>query len=473
MVEALIIFLSPPTLTAVEVGISAEKSAIKLTVASILFPVSALSTSLSLVISPCMGSILPCAPFGIGGIFFISLAKAIIVTPSDAAYWMNFPPILLDAPNTITFLPLIFFSDLTIFNLLHYTIYPSAKMHKIFISIFPGNRKSYLRNNIFDPNKQDEWSPIFIELKEYLNKNGVDIQTCDLPEEKISYRFLSFDLPYPWRVWTFPAWKKIFSNKNSNILLCQEPPTVIPFNYMKVFHIFFSKVYTWNDDLVDNRKYFKMRLPRRSVGINTNAKGFKDKKFLTLINTNKSPFYPFVLLSSFGKELYSERIKAIDFFEKNIPDNFYLYGRGWNKPKKYNIKEKLFGFKKYKSYKGEVDDKIELLSNFKYSICFENLTNVNGYITEKIFDCFKAKCVPIYWGASNIEKYIPKDCYIDFRNFKDYNQLLTFLSSITEEQYSQYIKNIEKLLNDEKFTYSWFEEGYANFILKDVLEIQN
>ena len=29
---------------------------------------------------------------------------------------------------------------------------------------------------------------------------------------------------------------------------------VIPFNYMKIIHFFFTKVYTWNDKLVDNEQ---------------------------------------------------------------------------------------------------------------------------------------------------------------------------------------------------------------------------
>ncbi|MDO8609639.1 MAG: glycosyltransferase family 10, partial [bacterium] len=166
-------------------------------------------------------------------------------------------------------------------------------------------------------------------------------------------------------------------------------------------------------------------------------------------------------------------IKAIDFFEKNISDNFYLYGVGWNKPKKFNLKEKILGFKRYSTYKGEVVDKIETLSNFKYCLCFENLANVNGYVTEKIIDCFKAKCIPIYWGASNIEKYVPKDCFIDFRDFKDYKKLLTYLESIDEKKYTNYIENIERLLIDKKFTEYWFENGFSKFFLEDVLDIRD
>lgn len=314
--------------------------------------------------------------------------------------------------------------------------------------------------------------PIFVRLRNFLRQRHIYINTHDISIKTPTFRNVHLDIPYP-----FPSnayiWKSIFLNIKKNILICTEPPTVNPFNYLKIVHAFFLKVYTWNDNLVDNKKYFKFKLPKTSTGINTRAKKFKDKKFLTLINANKSPFYPFTLLTPFGRELYSERIRAIEFLETTIPNKFYLYGRGWNKPEKYSVRQRIFGFKKYSTYKGEVPDKIELLSDFKYCLCFENLTDVKGFITEKIFDCFKAKCVPIYWGATDIETYIPKNCFIDFRNFKSYEKLLAYLVSIDERTYNRYIQNIERLLADKKRMTPWFEDGYAKFFLEYVLEIKN
>lgn len=341
-----------------------------------------------------------------------------------------------------------------------------------FVSIFPNNVKKYLRNSMFGTQKNKEIEiPVFAKLRNFLRHRKVNINTYDVSTDGPIFRNIHYDLPYPFPS-NFHIWKIIFLNRKKNILICTEPPIVNPFNYMKIFHPYFVKVYTSNDELVDNKKIFKMRLPKSSLGINTQAKKFKKKKFLTLINSNKFAFYPFKLLSTFGKELYSERIKAIEFFERKIPNRFYLYGKGWNKVKKYNLKELLFGYKKYLTYKGEVEDKVKILSGFKYCLCFENLTDVNGYITEKIFDCLKAKCVPIYWGALNIEKYIPKDCFIDFRDFGDYDKLLSFLVSIDENRYNRYIENIIKLLADKKFIALWFEDGYSHFFLNDVLEIK-
>jgi len=341
-----------------------------------------------------------------------------------------------------------------------------------FVTIFHNNVQASLRNSMFDMQKKNMAEvSIFARLRNFLKQKNIYINTYDISIKSPPHRNIHYDMPYPFPS-NFLIWKTIFLNRKKNILICTEPPIVNPFNYMKIFHAFFIKVYTWNDDLIDNKKYFKFRLPKVSTGMNTRAKQFKEKKFLTLINSNKSPFYPFKLLRPFGKELYSERIKSIEFFEEKIPNKFYLYGRGWNKPKKYNLIELIFGYKKYSTYKGEAEDKIILLSDFKFCLCFENLTEVKGFITEKMFDCFKARCIPVYWGASDIEKYVPKDCFIDFRDFGDYKKLLNFLASIDENRYNHYIKNIERLLADKKFTEPWFENGYAKFFLEDVLEMK-
>lgn len=348
-------------------------------------------------------------------------------------------------------------------------------MYRKVVAFFPGNRRSYLQNSIF-VEKKDEWNPILMKLKDYLKQKNVDINTYDVYLKRPADVYIFHDVPYIWNIWALPVWKMIFSQREKNILITHETPSIVPYEYMKPFHIFFRKVYTWNDEWVDNKKYFKFHIPKYSIEMKTPKKEFKNKKFLILINSNKLPFPPLQFFSPLGKELFSERMRAVDFFEKRIPDKFSLYGRGWNKPRKYSLLEPIFGFKKHPTYKGEVgmEDKIDLLSNFKYCIAFENLTNVEGYITEKMFDCFKARCVPIYWGATNVEKYIPKECFIDFRDFDfNYERLLNFLNSIDEVTYNHYIKNIEKLLSDKEFVNKWFDNGFVKFFLEDILEIKS
>ena len=44
------------------------------------------------------------------------------------------------------------------------------------------------------------------------------------------------------------------------------------------------------------------------------------------------------------------------------------------------------------------DNKLDYIHTFMFNICPEN-TNVDGYVTEKLFQAFAAGCIPIYNGG--------------------------------------------------------------------------
>lgn len=96
-----------------------------------------------------------------------------------------------------------------------------------------------------------------------------------------------------------------------------------------------------------------------------------------------------------------------------------------------------------------VIQKLSILKKYRFCICFEN-SATKGYITEKIFSCFAGGCVPIYWGAPNIEEYIPKECYIDYRDFKNNEEMYTFIKNMDAETYKNYIDNIRIFLKSDK-----------------------
>jgi len=197
-----------------------------------------------------------------------------------------------------------------------------------------------------------------------------------------------------------------------------EPVVVQKKLYEPEFLDQFGKIFTFNDDLVDNKRFFKFHYPELRKPIDQIVP-FKEKKLCTLINS--------MLSSSHPLELYSKREEVIQFFEDK-PAEFDLYGRYWKK-------------RNYKNYKGEIPDKVEVLKGYKFSVCYENTKDVPGYITEKIFDCFHAGVVPIYLGAPNVEEYIPKACFIDRRDFKDFDAVYSYLKEMSEEKYQEYLES--------------------------------
>jgi hypothetical protein len=159
-------------------------------------------------------------------------------------------------------------------------------------------------------------------------------------------------------------------------------------------------------------------------------------------------------------KLYSERIKMCEFFETKPEGNFDIYGRAWHR-------------RPWRDYKGRIPgthsgkEKIKTLSKYRFCICFENTKNIYGYITEKIFNCFAAGCVPIYWGAENIEDYIPKTCFIDFRDFASREHLYQFIKNMSKETYEQYLNNIRCFIDSPEarvFSPEYFEEMFYEAI---------
>ena len=59
----------------------------------------------------------------------------------------------------------------------------------------------------------------------------------------------------------------------------------------------------------------------------------------------------------------------------------------------------------------ELVDKWDGLAPYEFSIAIEN-TSKPDYWSEKIADCFLSYTVPLYFGATNIDQYFPKDSYI-------------------------------------------------------------
>lgn len=215
--------------------------------------------------------------------------------------------------------------------------------------------------------------------------------------------------------------------KENKVLMIFEPPTVQKEGYDPAVWDQFRTVITWDDDLVDGKKFVKYHYPVLQPRIET-VVPFEEKLFCCMFATRLSSRHP--------KQLYSERERVIRFFEDK-PGEFDLFGKFWEK-------------RKYQNWRGRVDDKVSTLKKYRFNICYENMRDVRGYVTEKIFDCLAAGVVPIYWGASNIDQYIPKECFIDRREFADERALYAFMKEMSKEAYAGYLRAAEEFLLSEK-----------------------
>jgi hypothetical protein len=297
-------------------------------------------------------------------------------------------------------------------------------------------------------------------LREFFKERGVDLNTQDINPVAESDFAIYLEMPKQ-----MPVADRV----GQSYLLLQESAAIRPDNWEMHRHRSFAKIFSWSDLLVDGKKYFKLNFTHAGA---VDFLSFAEKsKFCTLIAGDKQVDYP--------GELYSERRRAIRWFEVNHPAEFEFYGVGWDLHTFTGpIWKRAFNripwvrrvfTSKWMSYRGRVSGKLQVLRNYKFSICYENVCEIPGYITEKVFDSMAAGCIPVYWGAPNITDYVPELCFVDRRKFSSYEELYAYLSQMTATEYDQRLAAIRKYLaSDEhaQFTPLWAGRNVVDEILR-------
>ena len=76
----------------------------------------------------------------------------------------------------------------------------------------------------------------------------------------------------------------------------------------------------------------------------------------------------------------------------------------------------------------------------------------------------------MYWGAEDIDEYIPKECFIDRRSFVNHEKLYDFLKDMPENQYINYQKNIKNFIENksEEFSCKKFAEVISFKIVETI-----
>ena len=118
---------------------------------------------------------------------------------------------------------------------------------------------------------------------------------------------------------------------------------------------------------------------------------------------------------------------------------------------------------KYKNNVGNIENKIEFLKSYKFSIAMEN-TEGDGYVTEKIIESFIAGTIPIYYGDYTVDEFINPKSFILIRGEKDMKEKIKYIIKIdnNDDLYREIIK--EKIFNDENIIKT-SEKEYYDFLL--------
>ncbi len=268
-----------------------------------------------------------------------------------------------------------------------------------------------------------------IKLRDKLNYKNVELTTMDKAHFGFFKNMIFMDMPNM-------SENEMDYTKNSGkrmYLLRMESPMIRPENYKKNIKRYFDKIWDCQAviDSTDRLKPIE----------------WKDKKQYCMILCNKE--------SEKETSLYKKRLELIKWFEENHPDEFDLYGYGWEN-------EDL------SCYRGIAVDKLSTLSKYKYSFVFENAA-IEGYISEKIFDCYLAGTIPIYLGhPENASKlYLTKDTnMID----KDVSIVYNDMKVKDENYYLNWLTYITDYFNSDLFKKNFDIETITNNIVEELLK---
>lgn len=333
--------------------------------------------------------------------------------------------------------------------------------------------RPYNGNRMFtDPSSPigDDLMYPFVHLAQKLRQAGHQVATLD--RDDLSRFDVAVFLDHPTLL--NPYYRRFQKMRGKKMyLFLMENAANRPDNYWTCNHRAFERVFTWNPQRVDGKKYHRFYLPNKIRSIAQWEPG-EQRKFCVTIASQK--------YSSHSQELYSERVRAMRWFEQHHPEEFDLFGTLWDHPwftghlsrlnlglnKFYARFPSALQTQRFPSHRGAIPGKHAVLRKYKFSICYEN-ARFPGYITEKIFDALFAGCIPIYLGAPDVTDPIPADVFIDKRQFKNYADLYDYLHNMPEPEYLGYRQAIDQFLSGPGIR-PFSAEQFADTVIQHIIQ---
>ncbi|MDF7810194.1 glycosyltransferase family 10 [Hymenobacter sp. YC55] len=347
----------------------------------------------------------------------------------------------------------------------------------------------FLNNRIFSDlpiNGVKNYGYMFAELRRQLAEFNIDLATHDIHPAEESSIIIGLDV-----VDFFQTYKRKLGQ--ALYLLLNEPATYYPKVWDKSNHAVFDKIFTYDYTLADDRKYihhyFAIDLEAIPPLMPVSEHEFNRRELCVLM----AGMFQVTKPTKGSTSLLYDRYQIMKWFSRYHPQDFALYSRGINlrhlqsfrglgvlqrvlpTPFLKQITDSVVARRKVAFdlvNKGPVapDAKISTFQNYRFAICYEN-TELAGYISEKIFDCFAASCVPIYLGEPEIHRFIPTQCFIDRRKFKSNEELYNFIKNMDYAQYNNYIQAISDFMQGveyNKFGSMPNAERIAKVMLQDL-----
>ncbi len=329
----------------------------------------------------------------------------------------------------------------------------------------------FLNNRFFARNDslmRDGLNDRYIAFYDLLTKFDIEIGTQDLVDPRSADLVIMHDF-------SPKLWNLIPNKKNiKKYLLAYEPQVVNNDNWKTSTLALFDRVFTWNLKLINNKHVIWLPLSMRLEFAEANWEQFRQRIFCGSVYSFKP--------SSKKNSLYNNRLFDTLSLSRLNPGQVHLYGQGWSRIAENNLNiigklSLLFQLRGFlpseimSIYRGTIEKKNPTLRQYKFSLCYENMSGVSGFVTEKLFDVMKAGSIPIYLGAQDITDLVPESCYIDRRKFRSIGNLNSHLHSFNSEDYNYMLMAQEKFVKSHFgniFQASTWAKTLGEWLLRDL-----
>lgn len=90
--------------------------------------------------------------------------------------------------------------------------------------------------------------------------------------------------------------------------------------------------------------------------------------------------------------------------------------------------------------------KADFLKTSNFNLCYENC-DADYYVTEKLWECIFAGCLPIYWSNDTVYQTFPRKSFVDGRDFAEADSLLAFIDAMPFEEYRRRVNLCRRAYN--------------------------
>ncbi len=100
---------------------------------------------------------------------------------------------------------------------------------------------------------------------------------------------------------------------------------------------------------------------------------------------------------------------------------------------------------------GPVRNKLQFISEFKFTFAFEN-SSYPGYVTEKVYEPMFVNSIPIYWGSPSVHLDFNPKSFVNYHDYNNDDEVIERIIDLDQDKYK-----MAELLNE-----SWFTDNQLN-----------